>query len=84
MRVATHVDHSSAYRGWAVAESGQPNRIRGSGVEVEVEVWTYNFGPNKLMERIRIEDGLSSASTPSATGSPFREFATRRVASTLL
>jgi hypothetical protein len=25
---------------------------------VEVEEWTYNFGPRKLMRRIRIEDGI--------------------------
>jgi hypothetical protein len=23
-----------------------------------VEVWIYNFGPNKLMQRIRFEDGV--------------------------
>jgi len=27
-------------------------------VEVPVEYWTYNFGPNKLMRRIRFVDGL--------------------------
>ncbi len=27
-------------------------------VEVPVEVWTYNFGPYKLMRRIRFIDGL--------------------------
>lgn len=26
--------------------------------EVAVEFWTYNFGPNKLMYRLRFEDGL--------------------------
>lgn len=26
--------------------------------EVTVEYWTYNFGPNKLMRRLRFEDGL--------------------------
>jgi len=26
--------------------------------DVEVEVWTYNFGPNKLMQRIRFENGV--------------------------
>lgn len=29
----------------------------GSFVEVPVEVWTYNFGPHKLMRRLRFEDG---------------------------
>ncbi len=27
-------------------------------VDVPVEIWTYNFGPNKLMRRLRIVDGL--------------------------
>lgn len=29
-----------------------------SMVEVPVETWTYNFGPYKLMRRVRIVDGL--------------------------
>jgi hypothetical protein len=29
-----------------------------SSYEVSVEYWTYNFGPNKLMYRLRFEDGL--------------------------
>ena len=24
----------------------------------EIETWTYDFGPNQLMERIRIENGI--------------------------
>ena len=31
--------------------------IRGS-YEVSLEIWTYNFGPHKLMYRLRFEDGL--------------------------
>jgi hypothetical protein len=27
-------------------------------VEVPVEVWTYNFGPNKFMRRLRFVDGI--------------------------
>jgi hypothetical protein len=27
-------------------------------VEVPIEVWTYNFGPSKLLRRIRFVDGL--------------------------
>jgi hypothetical protein len=27
-------------------------------VEIPVEVWTYNFGPYKLLRRIRFVDGL--------------------------
>ncbi len=29
-----------------------------SNYEVSVELWTYNFGPNKLMYRLRFEDGI--------------------------
>lgn len=29
----------------------------GSFVEVSVEIWTYNFGPHKLMRRLRFDDG---------------------------
>jgi hypothetical protein len=40
------------------------NTYRGSGVigeatgDIEVETWTYNFGPNQLMQRVRIENGV--------------------------
>jgi hypothetical protein len=27
-------------------------------IEIVVEEWTYNFGPLKLMRRVRIEDGI--------------------------
>lgn len=27
-------------------------------VEIPVETWTYNFGPNKLMRRVRFVDGV--------------------------
>ncbi len=37
---------------------GRPVRIAGGGhVEVRIEIWTYNLGPNKLMRRLTIEDG---------------------------
>jgi hypothetical protein len=40
------------------------NTYRGSGVigeatgDIEVETWTYNFGSNQLMQRIRLENGV--------------------------
>jgi hypothetical protein len=40
---------------------GGPGAGRGSNVaavEEQVETWTYNFGPNQLMQRIRIENGV--------------------------
>jgi hypothetical protein len=33
-----------------VADSDQPAH--------QIEIWTYNFGPNMLMQRIQFEDGL--------------------------
>ncbi len=30
----------------------------GTAGELVVEIWTYNFGPNQLMERVRIENGM--------------------------
>jgi Protein of unknown function (DUF2845) len=29
-----------------------------SATEIPVEVWTYNFGPTRLMQRIRFENGV--------------------------
>jgi hypothetical protein len=38
---------------------GRPVRVAGDGyIEVHVEIWTYNLGPNKLMRRLTIEDGV--------------------------
>ena len=40
------------------------NTYRGSGVigeatgDIVVETWTYDFGSNQLMQRIRIENGI--------------------------
>ncbi len=50
----TQVDRRSNYigRGNAV-----PGGVAADSEEVVVEVWTYNFGPNQLMQRVRIENG---------------------------
>ncbi|MEP7242158.1 MAG: DUF2845 domain-containing protein [Gammaproteobacteria bacterium] len=37
---------------------GRPVVVGESLIEVPVEVWVYNLGPNKLMRRLRFEDGL--------------------------
>lgn len=37
---------------------GRPFFTSFDPVEVPVEYWTYNLGPNKLMRRLRFEDGL--------------------------
>jgi hypothetical protein len=49
------VDHKTVYNSISGAT---PGLLAGSSVEVQVELWTYNFGPNKLMQRILFEDGV--------------------------
>jgi hypothetical protein len=34
-----------------------PVRVQPGSVEVLVETWTYNLGPTKLMQQVRIEGG---------------------------
>jgi hypothetical protein len=51
------VDRTTAYRSGATTVGGN-GRITGIGADVQIEFWTYNFGPNQLMERVRIEDGV--------------------------
>jgi Protein of unknown function (DUF2845) len=49
------------------AECGQPaqvvrpavsDRVEPGVSDVEEEIWVYNFGPNKLMQRIRFRNGV--------------------------
>lgn len=35
-----------------------PPIVKRSATEIPVEVWTYNFGPSRLMQRIRFENGV--------------------------
>jgi hypothetical protein len=35
-----------------------PGVVRRSSSETPTEVWTYNFDPDRLMQRIRFENGL--------------------------
>ncbi len=37
---------------------GRPYYLSYEPVPVPVEVWTYNLGPQKLMRRLKFEDGL--------------------------
>jgi hypothetical protein len=53
----SQVNHGSVTHG-AVGVTTQPNVVVGTSEEVEREVWIYNFGPSKLMERVRFEDGI--------------------------
>jgi uncharacterized protein DUF2845 len=52
------IETHSIYRQPVVWYYGRPVLAApGSSVEVPVEIWTYNFGPNKLMRRLRFVDG---------------------------
>lgn len=37
---------------------GRPYYISHEPVPIPIEYWTYNLGPNKLMRRLKFEDGL--------------------------
>ena len=54
----THVDRSSIVRSANYAfVNGQWIASNGAQVEIPVEVWLYNLGPDRLMRQIRFEDG---------------------------
>lgn len=48
----------SVFRRPVVWAHGRPYYIGEDFIEVPVESWVYNFGPNKLMRRVRFENGL--------------------------
>jgi hypothetical protein len=48
----------SIYRRPVIWTNGRPYFIGEDAVEVPVEAWLYNLGPNKLMRRIRFEGGI--------------------------
>lgn len=50
----TRVERREILRGYGY-HRGLP--VLGTYV-VAIETWTYNFGPHKLMQRLRFEDGL--------------------------
>ncbi len=51
------VRRSSVLRPPVIWHYGRPYRVSGDFLELAVEFWTYNLGPNKLMRRLRLEDG---------------------------
>lgn len=51
------VDVRSVLRRPVVWVRGRPVFSSFDLVEIPIETWTYNFGPNKLMRRLRFEDG---------------------------
>ncbi len=55
---ADKVTQRSVYRRPMIWAHGRPYYIGDDYMEVPVESWTYNLGPNKLMRRVRFENGL--------------------------
>jgi len=54
----TEITRSEVWRRPVVWRFGRPYYVSPDPVPVAVEFWTYNLGPNKLMRRLRLEDGL--------------------------
>jgi hypothetical protein len=54
---AAQVDHRTSSVGTAVVDGTHPTYIAGSSEDRQVDIWTYKFGPNRLMQRIWFEDG---------------------------
>jgi hypothetical protein len=50
--------------------NGRALRAGHSAMEVPVETWEYNFGPRRLIQRVRIEDGLVVAIDTLGYGYP--------------
>jgi hypothetical protein len=50
--------------------NGRRVHVGHGAVEVPVETWEYNFGPRRLMQRVRLEDGLVVAIDTLGYGYP--------------
>jgi hypothetical protein len=48
----------SVFRRPVIWTRGRPYFIGEDYIEVQVEAWIYNLGPNKLMRSLRFEDGI--------------------------
>lgn len=54
------VNQSSVYRRPVIWSRGRPYFIGEDLIEVPIENWIYNLGPNKLMRKLRFEGGVLS------------------------
>ena len=52
------VTQKSVFRRPVIWSNGRPYFIGEDVIEVPVEAWIYNLGPNKLMRRLRFEGGV--------------------------
>ena len=51
------VEQRSVFRRPVIWGYGRPMYVGEDFIEVPVEIWLYNLGPNKLMRRLRFEGG---------------------------
>jgi hypothetical protein len=49
---------SSVFRRPVMWANGRPYYLGDDFIEIPVESWLYNLGPNKLMRRVIFEDGI--------------------------
>jgi len=49
------IEHKTIYNNVSASQS---NVVAGATTEVHVELWIYNFGPSRLMQRIWLLDGV--------------------------
>jgi hypothetical protein len=54
------VAQKSVFRRPVIWTNGRPYFIGEDFIEVQVEAWIYNLGPNKLMRRLVFEGGVLS------------------------
>ncbi len=54
----TSIVRTEILRSPVIWRHGRPYRLSDELVPVSVEHWTYNLGPQKLMRRLRFEDGI--------------------------
>ena len=54
------VKMSSVFRRPMIWANGRPYYLGEDFVEIPVESWVYNLGPNKLMRKVIFEDGVVS------------------------
>ena len=52
------VQHRSVLRPAVVWRYGRPYRVGNGDIDVVIESWIYNLGPNHFMRRLRFEDGV--------------------------
>jgi hypothetical protein len=58
MRCGSKIIDKGTSSAEVTALCGPPAQVDRTGADFQIEFWTYNFGPNLLMERVRIEDGV--------------------------